>query len=68
MIVLVVHCWDETNAYGHEFGFHGCDVHGLGMELVYDGVAGPNVGDSCCNIGFLNTTIGNDGSAMRRAL
>ena len=44
--VLVVHSWDEANAYRHKFGFHGCDVHGLGVVLACDGVVRPSVGDS----------------------
>jgi len=46
VFVLVVYSWDEANAYRHKFGFHGCDVHGLGAMLACDRVVGPSMGDS----------------------
>ena len=45
MIHGVLHSWDETNADGHEFGFDGCNVHGLGVGLFYDMIVRPRVGD-----------------------
>ena len=55
--VIVFHSKDEVNIDGHEFSFDRGDIHCLDLELFSNRVVFPDVGSSCCYIGFFDTTI-----------
>ena len=50
--------------YSHELSFNRCDVHSLDLGLIDNMVVEPNVGGSCCNMGFLDASISGDSSMV----
>ena len=60
MGIIYFHSWGEANMYSHELSFNRCDVHSLDLGLIDNMVVEPNVGGSCCNMGFLYASISND--------
>jgi len=68
MDVIFFHCRDETDAYGYELGFNRSDIHCLDLELLDNLIIFPNVDSSCCYIGFLDASIGNNKGIVREIL
>ena len=66
--VISFHCRDETDAYGYELGFNRSDIHCLDLKLLNNLIIFPNVGSSCCYIGFLDTSTGNNRGIVREIL
>ena len=50
MDIIDIHGRNEANVNSHEFCFDGRDINRLGLQLVNNGVVGPNVSSCCCDM------------------
>jgi len=64
MDVVHFHGGYEASADSHEFSLDCCDIYGLDLESFDDGIVGPDVNNCCSDMGFFNTVICNDSSAV----
>jgi len=68
MNVIYFHGKYKTSINSHEFSLNRCDVYKIDLELFDNRIVSPDMSDYCSDMGFFNTVICDNSSAIRRYL